>query len=296
MATTTTYNFTTEDIEYLRRGDKALLVRLYRPEGSGPFPAMVELHGGAWNNGDRTLEKNRHEALVKTGVVVAAFDFRQGSEGAYPAMMADVNYGVRWLKAHARELKTRPDLVGISGQSSGGHVAMLAAMRPHDPRYAATPLPSGSQEVDASVRCVVMSWPVINPLGRYRHAKRVQATQSWAADIVASHDRFWGSEANMSEASPTLALERGEKVALPPALWLQTPGDQHHDYHDEDASTKLTEAPRFEALYRKAGGDITLQYFDAPQRFTSTAPTSPEAIRAFEMIAAFVHKHIPVER
>ena len=63
-----------------------------------------------------------------------------------------------------RELKTRPDLVGLSGQSSGGHHAMLVAMRPNDPRYTAIPLPAGSPAHDASVRCVVMSWPVINPL------------------------------------------------------------------------------------------------------------------------------------
>ena len=52
------------------------------------------------------------------------------SEGAYPLALADINYAIRWVKLHAKELKTRPDLVGISGQSSGGHLAMLAAMRP----------------------------------------------------------------------------------------------------------------------------------------------------------------------
>ena len=58
-------------------------------------------------------------------------------EGAYPLALTDINYAVRWTKLHAKDLKTRPDLVGISGQSSGGHLAMLAAMRPHDPRYTA---------------------------------------------------------------------------------------------------------------------------------------------------------------
>ena len=85
------------------------------------------------------------------------------------------------------KLKTRPDLVGLSGQSSGGHLAMLVAMRPHDPRYAAIPLPAGSPALDASVRCVVMSWPVINPLSRYRHAKRAEASANppdWPKSII----------------------------------------------------------------------------------------------------------------
>jgi acetyl esterase/lipase len=86
------------------------------------------------------------------GVVVVSLDWRTAQEGAYPLALADINYAIRWTKLHAKELKTRPDLVGISGQSSGGHLAMLAAMRPHDPRYTAIPLPAGSPALDATVK------------------------------------------------------------------------------------------------------------------------------------------------
>ena len=72
-----------------------------------------------------------------------------------------------YLKARAGELRTRAYLIGISGASSGGHLAMLAAMRPNDPRFSSIALPAGSPVVDASVRCVVMFWPVIDPLGRH---------------------------------------------------------------------------------------------------------------------------------
>ena len=108
--------------------------------------------------------------------LAASWSFRSigalANEGAYPLALADINYAIRWTKLHAKELKTRPDLVGISGQSSGGHLAMLAAMRPHDPRYTAIALPAGSPALDATVKAAVLSWPVINPLGRYRFAKR----------------------------------------------------------------------------------------------------------------------------
>ena len=52
-STQTTYDVDIEDVEYLRHGDKPLLARLFKPRGSGPFPIMVELHGGAWVRGDR---------------------------------------------------------------------------------------------------------------------------------------------------------------------------------------------------------------------------------------------------
>src|ERR1700679_1902249 len=168
-------DFDVEDVEYLRHGDKPLLARVYKPRGQGPFPALVECHGGAWCQSDRLTEALRHKYMASHGVVSIALDFRSGNEDPYPASVQDINYAVRWAKAHARELKTRPELIGLSGQSSGGHLAMLVAMRPHDPRYAAIALPAGSPNVDASVPFVMLSWPVINPLGRYRHAQRALA-------------------------------------------------------------------------------------------------------------------------
>ena len=287
--TTATTTFAVEDIEYLRHGAKPLLLRLFRPAGRGPFPAVVELHGGAWHSGDRTVEATRHEALAERGIVVASLDFRHGVEGAYPLGVADINYAIRWVKTHAKDLSARGDAVAISGQSSGGHLAMLAAMRPSDPRYTAIPLAGA----DASVRCVVMSWPVINPLSRYRHAKRAQAGgAAWANDLIAGHDEFWRTEANMADGSPIVMLERGEKVQTPPALWIQAPNDNNHDYRDPEGGFDGNEPQRFVDRYRKAGGQIDLVYYDAPLRFTSVAPKSPAAIAAFDRIAQFIKQHL----
>jgi len=69
------------------------------------------------------------EALAEAGIVAAAIDFRHAGDG-YPTSLADINYAVRWLKAHAGEYRVDPGRIGLSGQSSGGHLAMLAAMRP----------------------------------------------------------------------------------------------------------------------------------------------------------------------
>ena len=97
---------------------------------------------------DRHTEKLRHEYMASHGVVSIALDFRSGNEDPYPASVQDINYAVRWP---TRAWKTRPDLIGLSGQSSGGHLGMLVAMRPHDARYSATS-PAGSPAQDASVR------------------------------------------------------------------------------------------------------------------------------------------------
>src|SRR5262249_5959165 len=120
---------------------------------------------------------------------------------------------------------------------------MLVAMRPRDARYAAIPLPAGSSAQDATVGCVLMSWPVINPLSRYRHAKRALAGANppeWPKSIIPRQDAYWRREANMAEGNPMLALERGEKVETPPTVWFQGRGDVLHDYKDAEPTSRGT--------------------------------------------------------
>ncbi|MGZ8229750.1 MAG: alpha/beta hydrolase, partial [Burkholderiales bacterium] len=135
----TQYQIDIEDVEYLRHGDKPLLARIYKPRGKGPFPIVVDLHGGAWCNKDRTADAGTDEPLAKSGVVVAALDFRMPPDGKYPASLQDVNYAIRWCKARAKEWNASADKVAVLGVSSGGHQAMLTAMRPNDARYASIP-------------------------------------------------------------------------------------------------------------------------------------------------------------
>jgi acetyl esterase len=262
------FEFTTEDHEYLRHGDRALKLRVFRPRGDGPFPAVIDLHGGAWCNGDLNECKARDEVLAASGLVAIALDFRHAEDG-YPSSLIDINYAIRWVKANAAKLGVRADRIGLSGQSSGGHLAMLAAMRPRDPRYGSVALPPGSPVVDATVRCVAMTWPVINPLSRYRHARRARDTASppaWVGNIPERHDTYWKTEANMTEGNPVLALERGEKVMTPPALWVQGKPDIVHDYRDPESPVDANEPERFVADYRKAGGTIELLYIDYAMR------------------------------
>ncbi len=132
----------TEDLEYLQIGGTPLLARFYRPEeGPGPFPAVLEVHGGAWTSGDRFNNVAIAEHLAAHGVVVLSIDFRMPPAARYPDTVADVNFGIRFLKGNAEKFATRAELVGGLGTSSGGHLLLLNALRPRDPRYASRPLP-----------------------------------------------------------------------------------------------------------------------------------------------------------
>jgi acetyl esterase/lipase len=274
-------DFKVEDVEYLRHGATPYMTTVYRPQGTGPFPIMVELHGGAWCKSDRHGDKVIHEALAKNGVIVIAPDWRQPAAGpGYPASFQDIHYCIRWAKARASELGGRADMVGSMGNSSGGHQAMLLGMRPFDPRYSALPSPAGWPNVDATVKCVILTSPVIDPLGRYRYAKETGKMP----DVIPSHDAYWGTEAAMDEGAPASALEHGEKVQLPPALYLQGSDDIAHPRPHLD---------RFVAAYRKAGGQVDLEIFDGEgQGFIMRKVGSPASNRALDRIVEFVKKQL----
>ena len=70
------YDFKVKDVEYRRDGDQSWLSMMYLPQGPGPFPALLDIHGGAWNNGERTNNPAIAEGLAASGVVVVSIDFR----------------------------------------------------------------------------------------------------------------------------------------------------------------------------------------------------------------------------
>ena len=280
------YEVEVSDVEYLRHGEKPLLARLYKPRGTGPFPLVIDLHGGAWNSKDRTSDEGTDMPLAQSGVVVVSLDFRMPPEAKYPASLQDVNYAIRWCKAKAAEFGSTPDRIAILGVSSGGHQAMLAAMRPHDARYSAIAI-KPDLGMDASVRAVVLCWPVIDPLGRYRYAKNLKEQGQHlkqAEQWIVCHDKYWTDEAEMAEGNPTLLLDRGEKVYMPPVLYLQGTADVAHPVPCRD---------QFVEAYCKAGGKVELHLFpDVGEAFITNDPSSPQAKDAIERIIEFVHREV----
>ena len=269
--------FNVKDIVYSNSGGKERLARLYQPAGSGPFPAVLMVHGGAWNNKDRTDGQNAALDLCEAGIVVLAIDFRNAPEAPYPASLQDINYGIRWLKHHAAEFGSSASQVGAYGTSSGGHQILLAAIRPDDPRYRALPL-AEAPDLDAKLAFVVAGWGVLFPLERYRLAKAEGDDK-----LAKGHDTFFGSEAGQIEATPALAIERGEKVFLPPALVFQG---------TKDKWTSVELAQRFAADYRKAGGEIDLLLLDgAHHTFLNEHPFDPNSVKALKQMIAFIKQH-----
>lgn len=264
------------DIEYLHHQNQSWKARIYQPLGNGPFPALLDVHGGAWNRGSRTNNEVMDQALAASGIVVAAVDFRLAPDHPYPSQVADVNYATRWLKAHATDFNADPNSVGGLGSSSGGHTMMLSAMRPHDPRYASQAVPGG-HNLDAKVLYVICAWPVLDPYARYLYAQETGAER-----LVASTEAYFLNQEAMQEGNPQLILEHGAKVSVPPTLIVQGTAD-------DNVPMSIPES--FVRAFRAAGGEIELEIFPGmPHGFGNTP--GPESDRAIGMMKAFVARQL----
>ena len=173
------------EVEFRRTvAGRVLMARVYQPLGAGPFPALLDLHGGAWNNKDRTANEPMDRAVAASGVLVVAIDMTLAPEAPYPASVQDANYGVRWLKSKAAGWNGDASQLGVLGSSTGGHIAELLGMRPRDPRYNAIPL-AGVTGIDASVAYIATRSPISDPYARFQQAEKMQraamikSTRTW---------------------------------------------------------------------------------------------------------------------
>ena len=272
------------DVEYGRREAGPLLARVYQPAGEGPFPLLLFVHGGAWNNGDRFTTSHFTERLAASGVVVVSPDFRLAPDHPYPAQVQDVNLATRWLKAHAAELKADADALGGMGASSGGHTLLLSAMRPTDPRYAADPLPE-ALAVDAGVRYVVGLWPVLDPWARYEFARTTPAAGEGfggAETKLRQTRNYFLTDDQMHEGNPQEILERGEAVALPPVLIIQG---------TDDMNFPLSSPQRFVPAYRAVGGEAGIEWFPGSPHGFGANP-GPATDRALSVVARFIAERL----
>ena len=274
------YEIKVWDVEFRRGPARTLMARIYQPQGDGPFPALLDLHGGAWNNQDRTANAPMDESLAASGLLVVAIDLRRAPEAPYPASVQDANYGVRWLKAKAREWNGDPATVGALGSSSGGHEIELCAMRPHDPRYSAHPLPE-APNIDAVLPYVVARSPVSDPFARFQQAEKRQ----WA-EMIQNSKIYFNPWETIYEGNPQLILERREPVTLPPLYILQ--GEL-----DDNVLPAVQE--KFAATYRAAGGECELEIFKGSEHRWVANP-GPQTERAYERIKAFIARQLAARR
>ena len=118
------------DIEYEKAGDHVLRLDANVPDGAGPFPVVIAVHGGGWCAGDKSGKGGFApvlKALTANHFTWFSIDYRLGPANHWPACFDDVQAAIRWVKANAAKYKGDPNRIALLGYSAGGHLVCLAA-------------------------------------------------------------------------------------------------------------------------------------------------------------------------
>lgn len=196
-------------------------VRIYTPTGSGPFGGLVYLHGGGWTIGDLDTHDHPCRTLCHdAGIVVVSVDYRLAPEHPYPAGLDDVWVALQWVATHGSEISLDPKRLAVGGDSAGGNLAAVAALRARDqggPSLAFQLLvyPGVDARPDAAER-----YP-----SRRENAEGYFLTQTYLEFFTRSYlpDLSLGQA---WEVSPLLADDHSE---LPPALVITAEFDPLRD-------------------------------------------------------------------
>lgn len=118
------------DIEFAKVDGVSLTLDANIPEGPGPFPTAILVHGGGFVRGDKqSYIKPIFQPLTDANFTWFTINYRLAPQHRYPACVEDVERAIRWVKDHAKEYKVDPRRIALIGESAGGHLVSLAGIR-----------------------------------------------------------------------------------------------------------------------------------------------------------------------
>jgi len=140
------------NIEYSNPDNQHLMVNMARPNGNGPFPAVLCIHGGGFRAGDRNGYNGLIKQLAERGYVAATVEYRLAPKYQFPAAVFDCKAAVRWLRANAAKYHVDPNRIGVTGGSAGGHLVYFLGVTQDVKMFEGD---GGNADQSSKVNCVV---------------------------------------------------------------------------------------------------------------------------------------------
>jgi len=240
-----------ENITYGKAGEIELKLDLARPEGDGPFPAIVFIHGGGWHQGSRQGYRGQIQEAAKRGYVAATISYRlmqydetkrdtATATPIFPAQIHDAKAAIRWLRANAKKYNVAPGRIGVTGGSAGGHLSLLVGLT--DPA-AHLEGESGNREQSSRVQAIVN---VFGPTDMEFCYEKSSVAWIFRLFMGGTPDE---AGARYTVASPITYVSEDD----PPVLTL---------HGDQDALVPVEQARMLDEKMKAAGASHTLMVFE----------------------------------
>lgn len=237
-----------EDVAYAGVSD-AQTLDLYIPAGEGPFAVVVLVHGGGFEQGDKSASATTANFLASNGIAAAAINYRLSGEATFPAAVHDCKAAVRFLRSHASDYRLDPDRIGAWGESAGANLASMLGTSSGD---AYTEDPSlGNADVSSSVSTTVSWFAPIDFLTIDEEAAALGlTTDTNAADSFESKYMGFPVQEDPDQvalANPTTYIDRNDGAFLVQA-------------GDEDPLMPYTQSQNFHAALEAVLGPDRAQF------------------------------------
>jgi len=224
-----------KDVEYTRPDGKPVLLDLHIPDGAGPFPAAILIHGGGFDEGSKSTNvRPLFDVLANAGYAWFSIDYRMAPEFRFPQAIEDVNSAIKWVKSNAAKYHVDSTKIALIGESAGGFLV----------NYAGT-----HETPETRVRAVVDLYGPVDygKLAEERrdHPERFNMTSINRHASNGGGIHFFGAEqldaaglARLQTISPIFGVHKG----MPPFLCIHGTKDDQVSYDQSPAMCKAMKA------------------------------------------------------
>jgi len=162
---------------------------LYLPSGPGPFPVIVNVHGGYWRRGSRDTFQYWGPYLAARGYAGFTVSYRltKPDQKTYPGVVHDIRAAVQFVRGRAKDFRLDPARVALWGNSAGAHLAALVALAGDGPLYAnGYPSDTHARE-SSSVKVLIGTYGIYDLLAQWRHSQLGNPGDNLVECMLGSH-------------------------------------------------------------------------------------------------------------
>lgn len=173
------------DLVYAEHDGERLRCDGYEPDGEGPFPAIIAMHGGGWALGDKGLYRSWGAFLASHGIAMfdLAYRLARPDRPTWRESVWDCHSAMRWVRGNAARFNLDPDRVGLMGGSAGGHLAALLALGGEHPALA-NPYDEPFKDLSSRVQVVVPVYGVFDMLAAW---ESIHSTRPPGSNVIATY-------------------------------------------------------------------------------------------------------------
>ncbi len=272
----------TKNIVFGKAGSYVLYGDMYVPEGSGPFPGILFIHGGGFITGDklRSSQVPFYHLVAQEGYTVFSINYRLIQDGGtFPDCIKDVKTGLAWMIAHRDVYKIDSDRIGVIGMSAGAYLAAMIAFTPNDARF--QPDDKALKDSDTSVDAAVLFYPPMNFNTFNSSIATIFKLQLKKKTGISSHKKFaeylkFYSPINYVKKEPPIFLSFSEPDGI-------VENSQQYEFMD-----RMKEAGTVFERVAVSGEGIG-------HGFVISKPDSPQSIEVRKRMFAFLEKYVKSE-